>query len=60
MVSDAIEKAEEVLKDVNEAARRHENKQKLQELTRLVDTEGLEVRNILDINEALVALPTPV
>jgi hypothetical protein len=60
MVSDAIEKAEEVLKDVNEAARRHENKQKLQELTRLVDTEGLEVRNILDITEALVALPTPV
>jgi hypothetical protein len=56
MVSDAIEKAEEVLKDVNEAARRHENKQKLQELTRLVDTEGLEVRNILDITEALVAL----
>jgi hypothetical protein len=60
MVSDAIEKAEEVLKDVNEAARRHENKQKLQELTRLVDTEGLEVRNILDITEALVALPTSV
>ncbi|KAH8550754.1 hypothetical protein BGW37DRAFT_426985 [Umbelopsis sp. PMI_123] len=42
MVIDAIEKAEEVLKDVNEAARKHENKQKLQELSRLVDLEGLE------------------
>lgn len=44
MVADAIEKAEEVLKDVNEAARKHENKQKLSELSRLVDLEGLEVR----------------
>ncbi|KAI9286625.1 hypothetical protein BC943DRAFT_351418 [Umbelopsis sp. AD052] len=42
MVADAIEKAEEVLKDVNEAARKHENKQKLSELSRLVDLEGLE------------------
>ncbi|KAM3584668.1 hypothetical protein VKS41_003475 [Umbelopsis sp. WA50703] len=42
MVAEAIEKAEQVLQDVNEAARRHENKQKLQELSRLVDLEGLE------------------
>jgi hypothetical protein len=46
MVADAIEKAEEVLKDVNEAARKHENKQKLQELSRLVDLEGLEVKTL--------------
>jgi hypothetical protein len=46
MVIDAIEKAEEVLKDVNEAARKHENKQKLQELSRLVDLEGLEVSQV--------------
>lgn len=43
MVAEAIEKAEQVLQEVNEAARRHENKQKLQELSRLVDLEGLEV-----------------
>jgi len=42
MVADAIERTEQVLKEVNEAARKHENKQKLQELSRLVDLEGLE------------------